>query len=118
LGKNIIAGIYKACGYAVFDLGAQVSNAEFLRNVEEKEAQVLAVSAMMSTTMAAIPELIKKAKEIVPDTVIMVGGAPLDEVLAKKYGADGYAETAMTVIEETAAAIERVSKGIPWSALN
>jgi methanogenic corrinoid protein MtbC1 len=46
-----------------------------------------------------------------PDTVIMVGGAPMDQALAWNYGADGYAETAVTVLEETRLAIDKAAKG-------
>ncbi len=114
LGKNIIAKVYEASSYRVYDLGREVSVDAFIRNVQEKEAKVLALSAMMSTTMAMMPEIIRRVKEETPGTVIMVGGAPLDTALAKSFGADGYAESAVTLLEQTEAAIERVSAGEPW----
>jgi len=111
LGKNIIAAIYKAYGYRVFDLGCQVPNQEFARSVVDNGAEVLALSAMMSTTVVAMRDIIRDVRAKSPDTVIMVGGAPMDQALAWSYGADGYAETAVTVLEETRLAIEKAAKG-------
>jgi methylmalonyl-CoA mutase cobalamin-binding domain/chain len=111
LGKNIIAAIYRAYGYRVFDLGCQVPNEEFARNVVDNSAQVLALSAMMSTTVVAMRDIIREVKAQSPDTVIMVGGAPIDGTLACSYGADGYADTAVTVLEETKVAIEKAANG-------
>lgn len=110
LGKNIIAAIYKAFGYRVFDLGSQVPNAEFVKGVMENNAEVLALSGMMSTTVVAMRDIIRDVKAKSPDTVIMVGGAPLNETMAWSYGADGYAETAVTVLEETKLAIDKTAK--------
>ena len=111
LGKNIIAAIYRAYGYRVFDLGCQVPNEEFARSVVDNSAQVLALSAMMSTTVVAMRDIIHEVKAQSPDTVIMVGGAPMDEALAWRYGADGYSQTAVTVLEETKVAIEKAANG-------
>jgi methylmalonyl-CoA mutase cobalamin-binding domain/chain len=111
LGKNIIAAIYKAYGYRVFDLGCQVPNQEFARGVVENSAEVLALSAMMSTTVVAMQDVIREVRAKAPGTVIMVGGAPMNETLAWKYGADGYAETAVTVLEETKLASDKAAKG-------
>lgn len=111
LGKNIIAAIYRAYGYRVFDLGCQVPNREFARSVLDNRAVVLALSAMMSTTVVAMRDIIRDVRAKSPDTVIMVGGAPMDQALAWNYGADGYAETAVTVLEETRLAIDKAAKG-------
>jgi methylmalonyl-CoA mutase cobalamin-binding domain/chain len=107
LGKSIISGVYRACGYRVVDLGVQVRAEEFERAVLENNADILALSAMMSTTMGCMPDIIRAIRLKCPGTVIMVGGAPLDRQLAEKYGADGYAQSAVTVFEETQAALEK-----------
>lgn len=114
LGKNIIAAIYRNCGYRVFDLGRDVSKERFVKSAQENRARVLALSAMMSTTAMIMRDIIQEVKAESPDTVVIVGGAPLDETLARSYGADGYAETAVTILEETEAAIRRVIEGKPW----
>jgi len=114
LGKNIIAAIYRNCGYRVFDLGRDVSKERFVKGAQENRARVLALSAMMSTTAMIMRDIIQEVKAESPDTVVIVGGAPLDETLARAYGADGYAETAVTILEETEAAIRRGIEGKPW----
>ena len=106
LGKNIISLIYKSYGFRVVDLGVEVPKEQFVRAVMEQNADVLALSAMMSTTMSLMPEIIKDVKRVSPGTLVMVGGAPLDEKLAKLYGADGYAESAVTVIEQTRSVLQ------------
>jgi dimethylamine corrinoid protein len=111
MGKNIIAAVYRAFGYRVFDLGSQVPNEKFASSVVDNGAEVLALSAMMSTTVVAMRDIIRDVKARAPDTVVMVGGAPLDETLARSYGADGYAESAVTALEETQLAIEKAAKG-------
>jgi trimethylamine corrinoid protein len=80
---------------------------EFARAVLENNAEILALSAMMSTTMACMPDIIRTVRHRCPGTVIMVGGAPLDRQLAEKYGADGYAPSAVTVLEETERALNK-----------
>ncbi len=112
LGKSIISGVYKAFGYRVVDLGVQVKADEFERAVVENKADILALSAMMSTTMASMPDIIRTVRQMSPGTVIMVGGAPLDRQLAEKYGADGYAQSAITVLEETETALGKNTRGI------
>jgi 5-methyltetrahydrofolate--homocysteine methyltransferase len=114
LGKNIIAAIYRNYGYRLFDLGRDVSKERFVKSAQENRARVLALSAMMSTTAMIMRDIIQEVKAESPDTVVIVGGAPLDETLARSYGADGYAETAVTILEETEAAIRRVIEGKPW----
>ena len=114
LGKNIISRVYGASGYQVYDLGQQIPLQEFASAVKEKQAGVLALSAMMSTTMAQMPEIIREVKDQSPHTAIMVGGAPLDQRLAKTFGAHGYADSAVTLLEETEAALKRVNLDEKW----
>jgi methylmalonyl-CoA mutase cobalamin-binding domain/chain len=106
LGKNMIAAIYRSEGYKVIDLGNGVPNKDFVESVITNKAKILALSAMMSTTMIAMPEIIREVKSKSPHTRVMVGGACLDRSLAESYGADGYAESAVTVLEETEAALQ------------
>jgi methanogenic corrinoid protein MtbC1 len=101
LGKNVIAGIYGAYGYRVVDLGREVSQETFVKAVVQEGAEVLALSAMMSTTMVVMRDVIGEVRIKSPGTLVIVGGAPLNDVLAQAYGADGYAESAITVLEET-----------------
>lgn len=115
LGKNIVAGVYRAAGYAVTDLGCFVTARGFASAVAESGARVLALSAMMSTTMPYIKDAVLAAREASPGIVVMAGGAALDASVALSYGADGYAESALTVLEETEAAVKRAREGRGWS---
>ncbi len=108
LGKNIIAGVYRAYGYRVIDLGRDVPRKAFIDAVEKHEAKILALSAMMSTTMPVMQDIIRDARRYFNNLAVIVGGAPLDVAVAQAYGADGFAPSAVTVIEETRSACERV----------
>lgn len=109
IGKAIIAGVYRAYGYRVVDLGVQVPAEEFVEGVLRNKADILALSAMMSTTMTQMPDIIRAVRHKSPGTMVMVGGAPLDRQLAHEYGADGYAESAVTLLEETEAVLGKAS---------
>jgi len=97
MGKNIVAGVLEASGYRVFDLGKDVPRERFLESLGETKASLLALSTMMSTPLENMREVIDWVRRLHPEVKILVGGAPLDERLAKAIGADGYAEGAADV---------------------
>jgi len=74
MGKNIIAAVYRAYGFQVFDLGCQVPNEEFVRSVVDRQAEILALSAMMSTTVVAMRDIIRAVRSKAPDTVVLPVG--------------------------------------------
>lgn len=100
MGKNIIAGILEVWGYRVRDLGRDVRRDDFLDAIRKEKARILALSSMMSTPLDNMREVIGWARKLHPGIRILVGGAALDETLAAKLGADGYAKDAGTVAEE------------------
>ncbi len=100
MGKNIVAAVLKASGYRVHDLGKNVPNEIFLEKLQATGSEILALSTMMSTPIDNMTELIRMVKRIFPKTAVLVGGAPFDDVLARRIGADGYAENATLVPEE------------------
>lgn len=106
IGKNIIARVYETAGYSVVDLGKDVPDGKFVEAVVNHKAHVLGLSAMMSTTMVAMPEIIKEVKRKSPQTRVIVGGACLSRAIAARFGADGYADSAATVLEETESLFE------------
>jgi len=101
MGKNIVAAVLEACGHEVYDLGRNVANEAFLDAINSTKADILALSAMMSTPLANMRTLIKMAKTMYPRIGIIVGGASFNSDLALKIGADAYAENAVSVPEET-----------------
>ena len=101
MGKNIVAAVLEACGFHVTDLGKNVPNEEFLSAIEAVRPEIVALSTMMSTTLENMNRLIEQVKRSFPDTLILVGGAPFDPELARRMGADGYAENVITIPDET-----------------
>jgi len=97
MGKNIVAGVLEAAGYQVHDLGKDVSRERFLKALDETHASLLALSTMMSTPIENMRDVVRWVRQLHPEVKILVGGAPLDEMLAKAIGADGYAEGAADV---------------------
>ena len=100
MGKNIVAAVLEASGYRVLDVGKNVENEVFLDALQETNADILALSTMMSTTLETMRQLILQARRKRPDLAILVGGAPFDADLARRMGADGYAENAIAIPEE------------------
>jgi len=100
MGKNIVAGVLEAAGYQVHDMGRDVPKERFLKAIKETNASLLALSTMMSTPIDNMRDVVRWVKQLHPEVKILVGGAPLDEMLAKAIGADGYAEGAPDVPDE------------------
>jgi methanogenic corrinoid protein MtbC1 len=100
LGKNIIASVLEVSGYTVIDMGKYVPADDFIEKLKETRASLLALSTMMSTTLENMRETIARCKKEMPQVAVIVGGATIDETIARSYGADGYAESVVTVTEE------------------
>ena len=96
IGKNLVGIMMEGAGFEIIDMGTDVSPEKFVEAVKESGAQVVAMSALLTTTMANMPNTIKAFEDAgLRNTVkIMVGGAPVTEDYAKKIGADGYAPDA------------------------
>jgi methanogenic corrinoid protein MtbC1 len=100
MGKNIVAGVLEASGYRVIDLGKDVPRDRFLESLKETKASILGLSTMMSTPLENMRDVIVWVRRLHPEVKILVGGAPLDDMLARAIGADGYAEGAPDVPAE------------------
>jgi len=96
IGKNLVAALLEGGGYEVIDLGVNVDPMKFVRAVKERGAGIVALSALLTTTMPAMKTTIEAiAKAGLRDQVkIMVGGAPVTEAYARQIGADGYSQNA------------------------
>lgn len=99
IGKNIVAVILKNHGYNVVDLGKNVAAETFLEVAKREKAEFVGLSALMTTTMTEIPETIKHVKNVLPDMKFIVGGAVVTEEFAKKSGADGYSQDAVSAVK-------------------
>jgi len=116
MGKNIVAAVLEASGYRVFDAGRDVSRKVFLDMLAETHAPLLALSTLMSAPLEKMREIIEWTRGLHPGVKILVGGAPLDERIARALGADGYAENAVAAPDEVARLLgqaRRADEAIP-----
>jgi corrinoid protein of di/trimethylamine methyltransferase len=101
IGKTLVKTMFEAGGWEIIDLGKDVKLDKFVEELERTDADVVALSALMTTSMLAMPKLIEMLKAKKPEVIIMVGGAPLNTEIAQQYGADGYANDAISAVHET-----------------
>ncbi len=96
IGKGMVATLLYAAGFKVIDLGINVKSEDFLRAVKEEHADVLAMSALLTTTAMEQKNVIKGLKDAgIRDKVkVIVGGSPINQDFADSIGADGYGSTA------------------------
>jgi corrinoid protein of di/trimethylamine methyltransferase len=101
IGKSLVATMMLANGFQVYDLGVDVASETFVEKVQELEADLLGLSALLTTTMTAQREVLEALQEAgIRDRVkVMVGGAPVTEEWAEAIGADGYAEDVVSAVE-------------------
>jgi 5-methyltetrahydrofolate--homocysteine methyltransferase len=94
IGKNLVAMMLECAGFKVIDLGVDVDPGKFLRAVRKSNPDIIAMSALLSTTMFAMEATISKLKTQITSPKTMVGGAPVTQAFADKIGADGYSPDA------------------------
>ena len=101
IGKNLVGMMMEGAGFEVVDIGINNPVEDYLQALEEHEADILGMSALLTTTMPYMKVVIDTLKEkgIRNDYVIMVGGAPLSEAFAESIGADAYCRDAAVAVE-------------------
>lgn len=101
IGKNLVKMMMEGKGLEVVDLGTDVSPESFVRTAMEQNCQVICCSALLTTTMGVMEEVVKKAVELgVRDKVkIMIGGAPVNQAFCEKIGADCYTPDAASAAD-------------------
>ncbi|NVM24701.1 MAG: corrinoid protein [Desulfobacterales bacterium] len=110
IGKNLIKMMFDVAGWTVYDLGKDVPLEKFVEEQIRTDSDIVGLSALMTTSMVAMPEIVKKLKEKNPNVRIMLGGAPITPEIVEKYGADGYAESAGTAVDEAMKLIKMLKK--------
>ena len=100
IGKNLVASLLEGGGFEVIDLGVNVPPEKFISTIQEKGATIVAMSALLTTTMPAMRTTIEAFKQAgIRDRVkVLVGGAPITQKYADEIGADGYSETAVGAV--------------------
>ncbi|MCK4785246.1 MAG: corrinoid protein [Desulfobacteraceae bacterium] len=102
IGKNLVGMMFKGAGFQVVDLGVDVPAERFVQAVVEHKAEVLAMSALLTTTMPVMRNTIEALQDVdLQEKVkVIVGGAPLSLEYANKIGADGYARDAARAVDK------------------
>jgi 5-methyltetrahydrofolate--homocysteine methyltransferase len=101
IGKNIVAMMLESAGFRIIDLGADVSPEEIVEAVREHSANLVAMSALLTTTMVNMKAVIEAlaAAGLREQVKVMVGGAPVTEGWAQSIGADGYGKDAPAAVD-------------------
>ena len=110
IGKNIIKLMFDVAGFEVHDLGRDVPLEKFVEEQLKTDAEIVAMSAMMTTTMVGMKKVIEMIKAKNPNVAIMLGGAPVTQDVAELWGADGYAESAGNAVQEAIKMISQLRK--------
>ena len=105
IGKNLVKMMMEGKGLEVIDLGTDVAPETFVQTAIEQDCQIICCSALLTTTMGVMGEVVKKAEEAgIRDKVkIMIGGAPVDEAFCRSIGADCYTPDAASAADAAAA---------------
>jgi trimethylamine corrinoid protein len=101
IGKTVVGAMMQANGYEVHDLGVEVPSTRFIQAAEELGADIIAMSALLSTTMLFQRDVIEllQNKRIREEYYIIVGGAPVTQSWADEIGADGFARDAVEAVK-------------------
>ncbi len=98
IGKNLVALMLKNHGFRVIDLGKDVPKEEIVRAAKENHARIIALSALMTTTMQRMREVVSYARAEKVDAKIIIGGAVITQEYADEIGADGYSADAADAV--------------------
>ncbi len=100
IGKNIVKLMFDIAGFTVHDLGKDVPLDRFVEEQLRTDSDLVCLSAMMTTTMVGMKTVIEKIKAKNPNVKILIGGAPVSQDIADKWGADGYGDDASNALTE------------------
>ena len=102
IGKNLVASMLEGSGFEVINIGIDVPAEKFVQAVKDNQADILCMSALLTTTMTYMKDVIEavKAAGIRDQVKIMVGGAPVSQAFADEIGADGYSDNANSAVQE------------------
>ena len=98
-GKNLVALMLKNYGFKVIDLGKDVPKEAIIKAAKEYNAQIIALSALMTTTMQRMRDVVDYAKEEGVTAKVMIGGAVITQDYADEIGADGYSKDAADAVK-------------------
>jgi len=113
IGKNLVGMMLEGAGFEIIDLGIDVSPERFVETAREKNADIIGLSALLTTTMPAMKEVISvlEKENLKGKIKVMIGGAPVTQDYADEIGADGYAPDAASAVDK---AKELVGENKSW----
>lgn len=100
IGKNIVGMMLKGAGFKVVDLGINTPVDKFIDTIKKESADIVGMSALLTTTMGYMKVVIDKLKEEQIQIKTMIGGAPISAAFAEKIGADAYAKNATEAVDK------------------
>jgi 5-methyltetrahydrofolate--homocysteine methyltransferase len=108
IGKNLVAAMLEGGGFEVIDLGVNVSPEKFVSMIQEKNATIVAMSALLTTTMPAMKSTIEALKQagVRGKVKVLIGGAPITQKYADEIGADGFSDNAVGAVAVARKTIE------------
>ncbi len=98
IGKNLVASMLEGSGFKVLNLGSDVPADKFIETAKENNAEIICLSALLTTTMGYMQEIVNAVKEAGIKAKVMIGGAPVTQQFADKIGADGYSDNANAAV--------------------
>ena len=101
IGKNLVTMMLEGAGYNIIDLGVDVQIEKIIETAEREKADVIGLSALLTTTMLALEPSIELIRKKIVGVKVMVGGSPLTQEFAEKIGADGFAPDALRAVNLT-----------------
>jgi methanogenic corrinoid protein MtbC1 len=99
IGKNLVSMMVEGGGWSIIDLGVDVGSERFIAALKNNPGAVVGLSALLTTTMVNMGEIVSSIKEQVPGTKVLIGGAPVNADFCQKIGADFYAPDPQGAIE-------------------
>jgi 5-methyltetrahydrofolate--homocysteine methyltransferase len=108
IGKNLVGSLLEGGGFEVIDLGVNVTPEKFIATINEKKANIIAMSALLTTTMPSMKTTIDALKQagVREKVKVLIGGAPITQQYADEIGADGYAPDAASAVEAAMALLQ------------
>lgn len=99
IGKNLVSMMVEGGGWTIIDLGVDVGSDRFIEALRNNPGAIVGLSALLTTTMVNMGEIVTSIKELLPETKILIGGAPVNDDFCQKIGADFYAPDPQRAVE-------------------
>ncbi len=99
IGKNLVAMMFEGNGWEVIDLGTDVSAQKFVQEIKNHPGSHVGLSALLTTTMVNMEQIVKEVKKTAPNSKVLIGGAPVNEDFKTKIGADFYSPDPQGAVE-------------------